>query len=96
MNDYLVVNSPHRNFEGIKKIDESEIEYWEARKLMPLLGYSKWSNFDGVVIEKAKTACKNSDQAVKNHFADIGKMINNTLQSPILKILELMKRKQLI
>jgi DNA-damage-inducible protein D len=96
MNNPLTLNSPHKDFEGIKKIDEFGIEYWEARELMPLLGYSKWSNFNGVVIEKAKTACKNSDQAVKNHFADIGKMINNTLQSLILKILELMKRKQLI
>ena len=75
MNDLLTLNSPHKNFEGIKKIDELGIEYWEARELMPLLGYSKWSNFDSIVIEKAKTACKNSDQAVKNHFADIGKMI---------------------
>jgi hypothetical protein len=33
------------------------------------------SNFDSIVIEKAKIACKNSDQAVKNHFADAGKMV---------------------
>ena len=75
MNDSLILNAPHKNFEGIKKIDEFGIEYWEARELMPLLGYFKWSNFDSVVIEKAKTACKNSDQAVKNHFADTGKMV---------------------
>ena len=56
MNDSLILNSPHKNFEGIKKIDEFGIEYWEARELMPLLGYFKWSNFDSVVIEKAKNS----------------------------------------
>lgn len=76
MNDSLILMAPHKNFENIKKIDESGTEYWEARELMPLLGYSKWNNFDGVVIEKAKTACKNSDQAVKNHFTDAGKMVD--------------------
>ena len=75
MNGFLVLKSPHKNFEGIKKIDESGIEYWEARELMPLLGYFKWSNFDSVVIEKAKVACENSGQAVSNHFADVGKMV---------------------
>ena len=75
MNDLLTLNSPHKDFEGIKKIDEFGVEYWEARELMLLLGYSKWSNFNSVVIEKAITACRNSDQAVKNHFADTGKMI---------------------
>ena len=61
MNDFLTLNSPHKNFEGIKKIDEFGVEYWEARELMPLLDYSKWFNFGSVVIEKAKSACKNSD-----------------------------------
>lgn len=71
----FVVNSPNRRFEEIKRIDKNGIEYWEARELMPLLGYFKWSNFDKVVIKKAKEACKKSIQEVKNHFADIGKMV---------------------
>ncbi len=32
-------------FEEIKHIDEKGNEYWEARELMPLLGYSKWEDF---------------------------------------------------
>ena len=32
-------------FEDIKHINEFGEEYWEARELMNVLGYSKWSNF---------------------------------------------------
>lgn len=75
MTDDITIKSPHKNFEEIKKIDENGVEYWEARELMPLLEYDKWSNFDSVVIAKAKVACINSGQNVTNHFADIGKMV---------------------
>ena len=50
------------------------MEYWEARELMPLLGYDKWSNFKAVVI-KAIGSCKNSSQLIQHHFTDVGKMI---------------------
>lgn len=70
-----IIETLQIGFEDIKKIDEKGIEYWEARQLMPLLEYSKWSNFDVVVIEKAKKACENSGQKVEDHFTDIGKMI---------------------
>ena len=75
MTDQSLISAPHKNFEEIKKIDENGIEYWEARELMPLLGYFKWSNFEKVVIKKAKIACRKSDQILNYHFADIGKMI---------------------
>lgn len=61
-------------FEDIKHIDENGYEYWNARELMIALGYSKWSNFVGV-IDKAKSACKLSNNNINNHFADIGKTI---------------------
>jgi len=75
MTNDITIKAPHKNFEEIKKIDENGVEYWEARELMPLLDYDKWSNFDSVVIEKAKIACINSGQTVANHFADVGKMV---------------------
>ena len=77
-----LISSPHKDFEGIKKIDENGFEYWEARELMPLLGYEKWSNFEHIVIEKAKSSCSNSGQRIEDHFADIGKMIRIAVGSP--------------
>ena len=65
---------PHKDFESIKKSDAAGVEFWEARELMSLLAYAKWSNFEEV-INKAVNACINSGQTVENHFADIGKMV---------------------
>ena len=61
-------------FEDIKHIDNQGNEYWKARELMVALKYSKWSNFSSVV-DKAKSACKLSNNNIDNHFADIGKMV---------------------
>lgn len=44
------------------------LEFWFARDLQNLLGYSKWENFLNI-IEKAKIACTNSDIKVDDHFA---------------------------
>jgi DNA-damage-inducible protein D len=69
----VVINGPHKDFEKIKKIDEDNIEYWTARELMIILGYSNWQNFY-IVIKKAKEACTNSRQFPQDHFIDISKM----------------------
>lgn len=66
--------SPNKNFEDATKVDENGIEYWMARQLMPLFGYTKWENFEEV-IGKAARACMNSGQAVDNHFANVRKMV---------------------
>lgn len=50
------------------------MEYWLARDVQHLLGYTKWDNFLNVV-SKAKTACDVSGHDVTNHFADVGKMV---------------------
>lgn len=53
---------------------ENGVEFWLARDLQHLLGYTKWDNFLNV-ISKAKTACEGSGPEVPNHFADVGKTI---------------------
>jgi len=40
----IMPSAPYKDFEGIKKIDENGIEYWEARELLPFLSYEKWQN----------------------------------------------------
>ncbi|OFY21246.1 MAG: hypothetical protein A2W98_14770 [Bacteroidetes bacterium GWF2_33_38] len=61
-------------FEQIKKVDEKGNEFWSARDLSKVLEYSEYRHFKPV-IEKAKDACKNSNNAVLNHFEDILEMI---------------------
>ncbi len=69
----IIPSSPHKDFESIKKIDENGIEYWTARDLMSVLGYSTWRRSEDV-INRAKQACINSREFPQDHFADIGKM----------------------
>ena len=61
-------------FEGHAQETENGVEYWLARDLQHLLGYTKWDNFLNV-ISKAKTACEVSRHNIADHFADVGKMV---------------------
>ena len=47
-------------FDSIRRYRGNGDEYWCARELMPLLGYKKWERVPDV-INRAKIACKNSD-----------------------------------
>ena len=69
-----IVHSLTNTFEAHAQQTESGIEYWLARDIQHLLGYTKWDNFLNVV-SKAKTACEVSERAVADHFADVGKTI---------------------
>ncbi len=62
------------SFEGHAQETENGIEYWLARDIQHLLGYTKWDNFLNVV-SKAKTACELSENPIFDHFADVGKMV---------------------
>ena len=56
--------------EAIQMLEEDKIEYWYARDLMKLLGYSKWENFERVIC-RACDACSTSGIEVGNHFRKI-------------------------
>lgn len=63
------------NFDAIRHLDDDGREYWYARELYPLLGYSRWQRFQAV-IEKAKTACKSLKINDSDHFTNLGKMVD--------------------
>jgi DNA-damage-inducible protein D len=66
---------PHTSpFDGIRHEDEYGKEFWSARELYKLLGYSTWQKFQKA-IDQAMLACENSDQAVSDHFNLEVKMI---------------------
>ena len=63
-----------KTFEDLKKTNTHDAEYWSARDLQSLLGYSQWRRFEQA-IERAKTSCKESGNSPDHHFAGAGKPI---------------------
>ncbi|MBK5256551.1 MAG: DNA damage-inducible protein D [Vicinamibacteria bacterium] len=70
-----VVRALTTTFEGHAQQTDLGVEYWLARDLQYLLGYTQWRNFLATV-EKAKTACEISGHPVADHFADVSKMVD--------------------
>jgi len=62
------------SFEELKKLNEHGAEYWSARELQPLLGYSQWRRFEDA-IKRAVVSCSQSGNNPDYHFASAGKMV---------------------
>ena len=62
-------------FEAHAQLTDGGVEFWLARDVQHLLGYTKWENFLNVV-SRAKTACEISGHAVADHFPDVTKMVD--------------------
>jgi len=63
-----------KSFEDLKLTNTHGAEYWSARDLQPVLGYSQWRRFEQAV-ERAITSCKQSGNDPGHHFAGAGKMV---------------------
>ena len=74
MNDREHPIEGRKTFEELKRKNAHAAEYWSARDLQPLLGYSQWRRFEQA-IGRAITSCKQSGNDPAHHFAGAGKMI---------------------
>ena len=72
-----IIYSLTDNFEAHARKTSDGVEFWMARDLQHLLGYTEWRNFT-LVISKSKTACEVSEQLITDHFVDV----NKTIQMP--------------
>lgn len=62
------------SFEGLRQTNEHGAEYWSARDLQSMLGYSQWRRFEDA-IKRAMTSCETSGNYADYHFAGAGKPI---------------------
>jgi DNA-damage-inducible protein D len=69
-----IIQSLTNDFESFANQTDQGVEFWLARDLQHLLGYSQWKNFINV-LNKAKTSCEVSGHEIADHFADVGKMV---------------------
>ena len=68
-----IISKLNKSFEEYA-YEQEGVEYWLARELQELLGYTDWRNFSNA-IKKAKESCETTGEAVSNHFVDINKMV---------------------
>lgn len=54
--------------------EQDGVDYWLARELQELLGYTEWRNFLNA-IDKAKESCKTTGELVSDHFVEVNKMV---------------------
>ncbi|MBR5565116.1 MAG: DNA damage-inducible protein D [Roseburia sp.] len=59
----------------IQTTEQGNVEYWYARDLMKLLGYTEWRNFEKA-IGRAKESCETSGINFRYHFVEVNKMIS--------------------
>jgi DNA-damage-inducible protein D len=61
-------------FEGIRRVNLQGQEYWSARELLPVLGYSGWQRATAV-LDRAMGACQETGNPVADHFNASVKLI---------------------
>lgn len=73
--DPKTIDALAKSFDEIAQLEQDEnVEFWYARELQELLGYSRWETFEGV-LSRAAQACENSGNISENHFRVVTKMV---------------------
>ena len=73
--DKVKMSSLKSQFDAIvKHSNDGSVEYWTARDLYPLLGYTRWESFPDA-IGRAILSCEAADFNVEDHFREVPKMI---------------------
>lgn len=80
MMDKISILQYKKTFDGIvRHIDgddsSEQIEVWFARELQPILGYSRWENFQ-VAIRRAIESCISQGVSTEDHFREVTKMVD--------------------
>ena len=60
---------------AIQSTEEEHIEFWYARDLMKLLGYTEWRNFEKAIL-RAIISCRTSEINESDHFVEVNKMVS--------------------
>jgi DNA-damage-inducible protein D len=71
--DKKIITKLQKTFEE-HAYDADGIEFWYARELQNILGYTEWRNFLAIV-DKAKESCKNGGHIIADHFVDVNKKV---------------------
>ena len=59
---------------AIQITEDEQVEFWYARDLMKLLGYTEWRNFENAV-KRAIVSCETSNIQSNDHFVEVNKLI---------------------
>lgn len=63
-----------KTFDDIAHTTDDGVEFWNARELSRLLGYTEFNKFVPVV-KKAMVSCENGGYHTSDHFAEVSEMI---------------------
>ena len=73
MSNLNLFNHDESPFDLIREVRPDGTEFWDARKLQPLMGYVQWRDFQ-TAIERARLAADNSGMSFKENFAPTHKV----------------------
>lgn len=73
--DKQLVTKLKLSFDDIAHTTEDGVEYWNARELGKLIGYTEFNKFVPV-IKKAIVSCENSGNDPSDHFAEVSEMVS--------------------